>query len=123
LVIGTSPFARQIAPDRLGTSVCPSRARLEQNGAFSAIASPEIDQLAVRIAGEDADTEILKASRKVAEAQISLTRVRLIKYLTLEIASGRGSVSRALRDKNLDWFMGPNRWVANLVRTCFPNSA
>ena len=50
--------------------------------AFSAIDSPEIDQLAVQIAGEDADTELLEAARKVAEAQISLTRVRLIKYLT-----------------------------------------
>jgi hypothetical protein len=84
--------------------------------AFSAIDSPEIDQLAVQIAGEDADTELLEAARKVAAAHISLTRVRLIKYLTLEISSGRGSLSRALKDKNLDWFIGPNRWVANLVR-------
>ena len=40
---------------------------------------PEIESLARRLAGVDADAEVLELARRVSEAQVDLNRVRAIR--------------------------------------------
>jgi hypothetical protein len=47
---------------------------------------PQVEALARRIAGEDADAELLALARRIGEAQIDLTRMRVHRRRVIEQA-------------------------------------
>ena len=76
------------AKSSTGPKTVQGKARAAQNafrhGLNVSVASslehaPEIESLARRLAGVDADTEVLELARRVSEAQVDLNRVRAIR--------------------------------------------
>jgi hypothetical protein len=67
---------------------------------------PQVEALARRIAGEDADAELLALARRIGEAQIDLTRMRVHRRRVIEQAYSDPNFrtkSQQEMDDKIDW--------------------